>query len=161
MKAENGGTGHGTLGGPYSASGRMRAIVEDRGNKEGPVSILTLDDRPPTWFSKRQTIPSRRAIAYAFGRERESTRDCPCGCAHRRMTPIDFSESDYTFIHQIDPHIDAERSKIVNDLLFTGMARSLALVDRPAVPLNATNATGDQLITDGRIAVVLLRANGN
>jgi hypothetical protein len=40
-------------------------------------------------------------------------------------------------------------------LLFTGLVRSLALVDRPAVPEESSNATGDILRTDGRMAVLL------
>jgi hypothetical protein len=70
---------------------------------------------------------------------------------------IRYSDRDYTFIHIIDPDIDKERSKVVNDLIFTGMVRSLALVDRYDIPQNATNATGDPLHADGRMAVLLLQ----
>jgi hypothetical protein len=35
------------------------------------------------------------------------------------------------------------------------MVRSLALVDRPDVPTESSNATGDVLNTDGRMAVLL------
>jgi hypothetical protein len=34
------------------------------------------------------------------------------------------------------------------------MVKALALVDRPAVPTKGYNATGDQLLTDGRMAVL-------
>jgi len=43
---------------------------------------------------------------------------------------------------------------VASDLLFTGTVRSIALVERTALPPNPTNATGDQLLTDGRIAVL-------
>ena len=35
--------------------------------------------------------------------------------------------------------------------------RSLALVDRPAVPQKSSNATGDSLETDGKMAVMVLQ----
>jgi len=72
-------------------------------------------------------------------------------------TGIDFSAQDRTFIHKIDPQIDMERSKVVNDLLLTGKVQSLVMVDRPNVPRNGQNATGDNLNTDGRMAVIILR----
>ncbi|HEY2018266.1 MAG TPA: LssY C-terminal domain-containing protein, partial [Bryobacteraceae bacterium] len=70
---------------------------------------------------------------------------------------ISFSEANRTFIHKIDSQIDRERAKVVNDLLFTGRVQSLELVDRPAVPQNGQNATGDNLETDAKIAVLLLQ----
>jgi len=78
-------------------------------------------------------------------------------CSATHDTGIDFSERDRTFIHKIDSDIDNERTKVVNDLLFAGAVRALALVDRPDIPANATNATGDPLRTDGRMAVLLLQ----
>jgi len=53
--------------------------------------------------------------------------------------------------------VDQERAQVVNDLLFSGMVRSIALVDRPEVPRNATTATGDSLKTDGSMAVLLFQ----
>jgi hypothetical protein len=35
--------------------------------------------------------------------------------------------------------------------------RSIALVGRPAIPQNATNATGDRIETDGSMAVLLMQ----
>ena len=43
-----------------------------------------------------------------------------------------------------------------NDLLFTGLVKGQALVARPHVPTNGENATGDKLVTDGKMAVLLL-----
>jgi hypothetical protein len=71
-------------------------------------------------------------------------------------TGISFSEKDRTFIHKIDSQIDRERAKVVNDLILTGRVQGVELVDRPNVPQHGQNATGDNLDTDGRIAVLLL-----
>src|SRR5579883_953437 len=72
-------------------------------------------------------------------------------------TGISFSEADRTFIHRIDSHIDNERAKVVADLLFTGRVQGIEFIARPAAPTHGQNATGDNLETDGRMAVLLLR----
>jgi hypothetical protein len=135
----------------------VRALMEDRGYKEGPMSVLLLDGRPPDLeFEKtNDTFAARHHLRIW---RRPGTYDgLPIWVVTATHdTGIDFSESDRTFIHKIDPHIDGERSKVINDLLFAGAVRSLALVDRADIPPNATNATGDALITDGRMAVVML-----
>jgi hypothetical protein len=70
---------------------------------------------------------------------------------------ISFSQQDYTFTHRIDSQIDRERAKVVNDLIFTGRTQGVALVDRPEVPQHGQNATGDNLDTDGKTAVLLVK----
>ncbi len=75
-------------------------------------------------------------------------------CSATHDTGVSFSEESRTFIHKIDPQIDLERAKVVNDLLLTGQARGLALVERNALPRDMYNATGDPLKTDGGIAVI-------
>ncbi len=69
-------------------------------------------------------------------------------------TSITFSPVSRSFTHGIDPHIDLERAKVVNDLLFTGRVRAIALVARTGLPQDVSNATGDRLISDGRMAVL-------
>ena len=75
-------------------------------------------------------------------------------CAATHDTGIDFSEQGRNFTHKIDGQIDHERAKVVSDLLFTGLVQGLSLVERPDVPTDLFNATGDQLHTDGKMAVV-------
>ncbi|MBV8820655.1 MAG: LssY C-terminal domain-containing protein, partial [Acidobacteriaceae bacterium] len=59
--------------------------------------------------------------------------------------------------HRIDPHIDRERDWVATDLLYIGTAAAYADVDRPAVPRNTENATGDRILTDGKISVLELK----
>jgi hypothetical protein len=70
---------------------------------------------------------------------------------------IDFSAEDRTFIHKIDSQIDMERSKVVNDLSLTAKVQSLLMIERPNVPRNGQNATGDNLTTDGKMPVLILK----
>jgi hypothetical protein len=136
----------------------FRAIAEDRGYNEAPVSILYLDRRPPDLvFEKLTNTFSQRHHLRIWRRPDQFHGQPVWVCAATHDTGINFSPADRTFIHKIDPQIDKERAKVVNDLLFTGNVKSLALVDRPAVPQHGQNATGDNLETDGRMAVLILR----
>ena len=56
----------------------------------------------------------------------------------------------------LDPHIDREREWVETDLLFVGTAAAYADVDRPHAPRQASNATGDEMVTDGKMSVVEL-----
>jgi hypothetical protein len=133
-----------------------RALIEARGYKEGPMSILLLDGRAPDFaYQKGNNTFAQRHHLRIFRRPGTFDGKPVWVCSSTHDIGIDFSDRDRTFIHKIDPQIDHERAKVVNDLLFTGMVRSLALVDRPGVPRNATNATGDSLDTDGSMAVLL------
>jgi len=56
---------------------------------------------------------------------------------------ISFSEQNRTFIQRIDSQIDREQT--------------LELVDRPTIPQHGQNATGDNVETDAKIAVLILK----
>jgi hypothetical protein len=135
----------------------FRAIAEARGYKEAPVSVLLLDGQKPdlvfqkqnNTFAKRHHLRIWQRPGTFQGREiwvSSATHD----------TGIEFSQENRTFIHKIDSNIDRERTKVVSDLLFTGLIKGSELVARPAVPRNSKNATGDSLLTDGAMAVLLL-----
>lgn len=133
-----------------------RAIIEERGYKEAPVSTLLLDGNPPDLvFQKQNNTFSQRHHLRIWRRPGDFDGQPIWVCAATHDIGIDFSERDRTFIHKIDPDIDKERAKVVSDLLFTHTVKSLELVDRPQVPKHAENATGDNLETDGEMAVLL------
>jgi len=132
-------------------------IAEMRGYKEAPMSTLLLEGRPPEYnyqkqnntFAMRHHLRIWKRPAQWQGRDvwvSSSTHD----------TGIEFSQENRTFIHKVDSKIDTERAKVVSDLVFTGKVVSVALVDRPAVPKESMNATGDKLVTDGAMAVLAL-----
>ena len=136
----------------------FRAIAEQRGYKEAPVSILLLEGRPPDLvFEKINNTFARRHHLRVWKRPDTFEGKPVWVVAATHDTGIDFSEQNRTFIHKIDSQIDGERAKVVNDLLFTGRVRSVALVDRPAVPQHGQNATGDNVETDGKMAVLVLQ----
>ena len=136
----------------------LRAIAEDRGYSEAPVSILYLDGRPPEMvFEKLNNTFSKRHHLRIWLRPDQYHGRPVWVCAATHDTGIDFSAKDRTFIHKIDSQIDMERLKVVNDLLLTGKVQSLLLVDRPNVPQHGQNATGDNLNTDAKMTVLILK----
>ena len=132
-----------------------RAIIEDRGYSEAPMSILTLEGKPPDLALQKQnnTFAMRHHIRIWQRPQQFNGKNVWVAAATHDIS-ITYSQTSKSFTHGIDPNIDAERAKVVNDLVFTGTVHGLALVDRSNIPKDASNATGDKLITDGKIAVL-------
>lgn len=135
----------------------VRAIAENRGYSEAPVSILLLDGKPPDMVFQKMTNTFARRHHLRIWRRPVTFAGRPVwAVAATHDIGISFSEQNRTFIHLIDSQIDRERTKVADDLLFTGRVQSMELIDRPNVPKKAENATGDALETDAKIAVLAL-----
>jgi hypothetical protein len=133
----------------------FRAMAEMRGYQEAPVSVLLLDGRAPDLvFEKLNDTFAARHHVRIWQRPGGFSGKGIWVCSATHDTGISFSDVNRTFIHKIDPQIDQERAKVVNDLVFTGLVRGLSLVERGGLPPDLFNATGDALKTDGSMAVV-------
>jgi hypothetical protein len=132
-----------------------RAIIENRGYSEAPMSVLYLDGKPPemTFQKQNNTFDKRHHIRIWLRPEKFNGQPVWVAAA-THDTGITLSPVSHNFTHGIDPNIDAERSKVTNDLLFTGQVKAIALVDRPQVPADLSNATGDKLVSDHKLAVL-------
>ncbi len=136
----------------------FRAVAEQRGYKEAPMSTLLLEGQPPdVVFQKQLNTFAKRHHLRIFSRPEKFQGQPVWVCAATHDIGIEFSPENKTFIHKIDGQIDRERAKVVFDLLHAGMVTAVELVDRPKVPKSALNATGDKIETDGKMAVLLLR----
>jgi hypothetical protein len=136
----------------------VKALAESRGYNEAPVSVLLLDGKPPDLVFEKLTNTFAKRHHLRVWRRPVTLEGKPVwAVAATHDTGISFSEQNRTFIHKIDGQIDRERAKVTNDLLFTGLVQSVALVDRPQVPEHGENATGDSLETDAKIAVLVLQ----
>jgi LssY C-terminus len=62
--------------------------------------------------------------------------------------------------HRIEPHVDWERDRVVHDLEAGGCGDLLDYVRLPGAVTEARNVSGQKIVTDGRTAVVRLRACG-
>lgn len=132
-----------------------RALIEDRGYSEAPMSILFLDGRPPDMALQKQNDTFAMRHHIRIWQRPQMFHGKPVWVAAATQdTSITFSPASRSFTHGIDSHIDLERAKVVNDLLFTGKVKGVALVERTGLPEEASNATGDKLISDGRMAVL-------
>ena len=135
-----------------------KAMVEQRGYKEAPVSVLLLDGRAPDMvFQKGNNTFAARHHLRIWRTPNNFDGKPVWVCTATHDVGINFSEQEHTFIHRIDSNIDNERAKVVNDLIFAKKAAGLALVPRSGIPADAHNATGDALQTDGQMAVIVLR----
>jgi hypothetical protein len=132
----------------------FRAMAEMRGYQKAPVSVLLLNGRPPDLvFEKINDTFAARHHLRIWQMPGTFDRNEIWVCSATHDTGISFSDETRTFIHKIYPRIDLERAKVVNDLLLTGLVRGLSLVDRSGLPRDMFNATGDELKTDGAMAV--------
>ncbi|MGP0072775.1 MAG: LssY C-terminal domain-containing protein [Bryobacteraceae bacterium] len=133
----------------------FRAMAEMRGYQEAPVSVLLLDGRAPDLvFEKLNDTFAARHHLRIWQRPGQFDGQDIWVCSATHDTGISFSDENRTFVHTIDPQIDLERAKVVNDLLLTALVRGLSLVERGGLPQDMFNATGDALKTDGAMAVV-------
>lgn len=141
-----------------SASSTFSTLKTVGGNQvynEAPMSTLLLDERPPilTLTKTTNTFASRHHLRI-FDPGMKYGDATVLTSSSTQDIRVAFSRKQKTFIHIIDEYIDNERSKVVNDLEFTGCVEAMNLVPRPWVPLDAYNSTGDRLRTDGATAVI-------
>lgn len=136
-----------------------RAIIENRGYHEAPVSLLLLDGHAPDFVFQKQTNTfAMRHHIRIWKRPTLFAGQTVWVGAATHDTGIDFSETTHTFTHKIDSNIDLERAKVANDLAFSGYLQAFSLVPRNNVPKDISNATGDILKTDEKMAVMQFQA---
>jgi hypothetical protein len=123
---------------------------------------------------------------YLFGRKQDLAFEQPVGDSPRQRHHVRFWRSDKldemrplwlgsaTFdervglshttgevTHHIGPDVDAERDRIVDELRKAGEVKSVYWVDHFHRQLEGRNGGGDPWLTDGRLAVAVLRTQPN
>ena len=145
-----------------SALKTVQATIRNTDYQSVPVSKLMVNGGPPDLvfqksldtFAKRHHIRVWKQTVLYDGREvwvGAATHDIAVSNARKGTK----------WSHRVDSHIDRERDWIQSDLLFAGTAVGYANVDRPAAPRKLSNATGDDMVTDGKMAVVVLKKSGS
>ncbi|CAN5747568.1 hypothetical protein BH10ACI4_BH10ACI4_00760 [soil metagenome] len=133
----------------------LKTLSGNQTYTQAPMSMLLLDEREPIFgLSKTTNTFSSRHHIRVFPTTETREGHTVLTASSTQDIGIAFSRKQKTFIHVIDQHIDNERSKVVNDLIFTGCVESLDMVERPWVPRDAYNSTGDRLLTDSEVAVL-------
>ncbi len=143
--------------GVRSAVKAAQATIRQAGYSEAPVSLLMLEGRSPDLVMQKSldTFAKRHHIRIWKLHPKYSGRDVWVGAAtHDIATTSQRAKTKWS--HRIDPHVDRERDWVETDLLFIGTATGFADIERPHSPRKTTNATGDVIVTDGKMSVVAL-----
>jgi LssY C-terminus len=138
-----------------SAAKTVGATIRQAGYSSAPVSMLRINGQPPDLVFQKSlnTFAYRHHLRIWKQPGTYDGRDVWIGAATHDIA-ISKARAGTKWSHRIDPHIDRERDWVATDLLFAGTAVAYADVDRPAAPKKASNATGDQLLTDGEMSVL-------
>lgn len=140
----------------------MKTLTGNQTYTQAPMSMLVLgDDKPLFTLQKATNTFSSRHHLRVFGTDEAFDGQRVLTASSTQDIGIAFSSKQKTFIHVIDQYLDNERSKVTNDLEFTGCVESIDLVPRPWVPQDAYNSTGDRLRTDGDAAVLRINDCAN
>jgi hypothetical protein len=137
-----------------SVSRAYKAYTAQKGYDTAPVSKLLYENaEPDVVFQKSlNTISKRHHIR--LWRYDMAGREIWLGAATHDVG-VSFDSSAMSFTHEIHPKIDAERSKVVNDLEFTGCVAPAAFLERPEASRKPEGR--DPVTTDGRLAVLAFR----
>jgi hypothetical protein len=140
-----------------SAAKTVAATIRDAGYASAPVSLLMINGQPPDLAFQKSlnTFAKRHHLRIWKQPTTYKGREVWVGAATHDIA-ISKARGGTKWSHRIDPHIDRERDWVETDLLFIGTAVGYVDVDRPAAPKQAMNASGDQLVTDGKMTVVEL-----
>ncbi len=138
----------------HSISHYWGAIPAMNGYAAAPVSTVLYDGAEPgIVFEKCLNTISKRHHIRIWNAGTFAGQEIWRGAASHD-TGISFAPRQVAFTHKIDPSIDIERSKVVDDLDFAGCLDPVAYLDRPSASRSLTN--GDGVSTDGRMAVLTL-----
>jgi hypothetical protein len=134
-----------------------QATVRQTGYTTAPASLLLLDGRPPDMLFQKSldTFAKRHHVRVWKLTQTYEGQEVWVGAATHDIATIN-SKAGTKWAHRIDPHVDRERDWVETDLLFAGTGTAYADLDRPAAPKKLSNATGDVIVTDGKISVVQL-----
>ncbi len=134
----------------------FRALAGNQEYSGAPMSTLLLDGQSPvqSWSKALNTFAKRHHLRLYATNQRWQDKPVFTAAATQDVA-INFSRGRGLFTHLIDENIDRERNKVVHDLLFTGCVEAAEQMPRPWVPAEAFNATGQELVTDRAIAVLV------
>jgi hypothetical protein len=137
----------------------VAALFERTGYAAEPVSTLTLGGLPPDRVYEKQTntISKRHHIRIWLQKERLSGAPVWIAAATHDIG-VAFSRAARGLTHRVESNVDIERAKVLDDLRFSGLVDRFAFVARSSATREFRNATGDSLVSDGRMAVIVFRS---
>jgi hypothetical protein len=141
--------------GVRSALKAVQATARQTGYSSAPVSALMVEGRLPDLVFQKSldTFAKRHHLRIWKLARTYDGREVWVGAGTHDIATTN-SRGRTKWSHRIDPHVDRERDWVETDLLFAGTAVAYADVERPAAPRKLANATGDDIVIDGKMSVV-------
>lgn len=136
----------------------LAAFVSLRNYSHLPISRQSLAGQPSDfmWQKSFDSIQKRDHLRI-WSQPQQWQGQLAWASASIRETGAVFSFRSRKVIHHTDVDLDSEREKVVRDLTLAGCVAAVHNAPRAEMPLYSQNATGDQMRTDGAVAVVQLQ----
>jgi hypothetical protein len=141
-----------------AAPAAFLTLASKYGYTASPASQASLDGRAPDLAFEKQNNTLAKRHQVRLWKTEATLRGKPVwvGAATHAIR-LEFRATDKTFVYRIDPNVDDERDKVASDLDFAGRLAGRGVVERPSAPRSLETAAGDQLKSDGAMAVLVLR----
>lgn len=128
------------------------AFTRNQGYATAPVSKLYQQEAEPDLvFQKSFNSIAKRHHVRLWSAGQIDGAPLWVGAA-THDTSIGFEPNRVSLTHRVDPRIDRERAKLVNDLQFTGCALPVTHIERPELARDSPRR-----VTDGKLAVLTIR----
>jgi len=131
----------------------MRAMSSLTSYPHLPISKQWLAGKPPDVRLQKSFDSYEKREHIRLWNENSLAGDLWVGSVIRE-TSASWSIRTGRFIHHVDSDLPAEREKVVRDLMMTGCVDSVSHLQQPERAQEEKNATGDQLRSDGEVAIV-------
>ncbi|HSU30771.1 MAG TPA: LssY C-terminal domain-containing protein [Bryobacteraceae bacterium] len=130
------------------------ALCHRHGYSKAPMNTLTLNGAPAAFVRQKglNTVEKRHHVRFW---QAPGHADVWLGTA---AEDVGFRFELTHWTHYINPHIDNERAKVVNDLAFTGCVGAAGLVSRPSGELKHDSEAEQGTVSDGKVAVAQLNS---
>ena len=125
-----------------------------RGYDHQPVSQLLLDGRPPDMVFQKLTDTFAKRHHVRIWRSSATWGGSPIYvAAATHDVGIEFLTNERKFTHRVDPRIDLERDKVVDDLITAYAIDALSFVRRTPIADVTMNREKNPVVTDWGVAV--------
>jgi hypothetical protein len=137
---------------------QFAAILNETSYVRAPMMPMLLGGKPPEMtFQKSLNSYSKRDHLRIWGGEQTLGGSQIWLGAATHDVGASLSLRHSRFVHNIEADVDQERSRVIRDLRLAGCVDSVFMARRPDVPHHTLNAAGNDVITDGELAMVRLK----
>jgi hypothetical protein len=143
---------------PRIAFREIGAFMFERTYLRGPMSTQTLDGKPQDLkLEKSLDTIARRDHLRLWSQPATWLGQPAWFGASTQDVGGSLSLRSARFQHHVKGNIDEERGKVVRDLSLAGCVAAVHDAPRPDAPQSFTNSAGDEIRTDGTVAIVQLQ----